>query len=76
MATPTQKQLPPVPVRTPLLGPGGIIAAPWTQFLNALRAAAAEFPADTPAPSTTASDLSVPVIINGVTYWLRLSSTP
>lgn len=30
----------------------------------------------TPSPSNTLSDHSVPIVLNGVTYYMRLSSTP
>jgi hypothetical protein len=73
---PAQKLLTPVPVRSAVLGQGGMVSTPWVLFFNALRAAAATFPVDTPAPSTTPSDLSVPIEINGAVYYLRLSSTP
>ena len=70
------KQLSPVPVRTPLAGQGGTPTSPWTRFFGDLLQAASTMPSDVPAASTTASDLSVPIVLQGKTYYLRLSSTP
>lgn len=70
------KNLSPVPVRTPILEQGGMVGSAWALFFNAVRAAAATMPVDTPSASTTPSDLSVPIEIGGKTYYLRLSSTP
>ncbi len=66
----------PVPVRTPMIGPGATVSGTWTRFLNDLSQAASTMPADAPTASTTPSDLSVPITLNGQTYYLRLSSTP
>lgn len=66
------------PLRTPLASSNGTVTTAWAQFFNKLflAAGAAIQATQKPVASTTASDLCVPIELNGVTYYLKLSSTP